>query len=136
MKLPKLALIVITTVILITVSCCPSATATPAGTVNAYLDAIVARNAQTIVSYETDSFKSGTTAQRIEELETFFGELKSYSITNRNLVVESEDATTVTVSASFDFSLIYIDDTTSEDATATVFTLIRVGGKWLISATT
>ncbi len=133
MKSLKPALIAIITSILVTVSSCSSPTATPTGTVSAYLDALVARNAQALVSYEAESYWPGTSAERIEQFETFFEQIKSYSITNRHVAIESEDETTAAVSATFDFSVTDIDDITTDDSVVTVFDLTKVGGKWLLS---
>jgi len=99
-------LIAVVTFILITVS----STATPTGTVNAYLDAIVAQNPQKIVTYETEDFSylfgvEMTPVERIEFLEESFESVKSRSYTNRNLVVDAETETTATVSVSLDISI-------------------------------
>jgi len=110
-------------------SCNTPATATPTGTANAYLDAIAAQDAQAIVSYEAEGTGDMTSAQ----LETQFEGIKSFSITNRNLVVDSETATTATVSANYDGSMTLANDSTIDQAVDVIFTLTKVDGKWLIS---
>ncbi|MFC1978779.1 hypothetical protein ACFLVP_02215 [Chloroflexota bacterium] len=127
MKLLSLVLTAIISISLITVSCGTPATATPTGTINAWLNAMESQNAQVIVSYETELFMDRTTrAERIETYETQFeGEL-SFSATNRNFTVESETATTTTVNANFiwtemgDFIQVW------------VIVLKKVDDKWLV----
>jgi len=65
--------------------------------------------------------------------DTAFEEMKSYSVTNRNLIVESETETTSTVSVSFDVSMIDINDETWNDTVEVTYVLIKVDNKWLMS---
>jgi hypothetical protein len=134
MKLLRLALTAMIPFILISVSYCTPATATPLGTLNAYLDAIVAQNPQAMVSYETEVLGGATRIQRVQGYETLFQEIRSYSITNRNLEVMSETTTNATVSASFNVLITDTNDNNLTDDTITMgYYLTKVDGKWLVS---
>jgi len=132
MKTLRSLFIVIVSSLFVFVSNCTPATATPLETVNAWLDAMVAQNTQALISYESEDCTGLTPAQRTESYETDFA-MKSYSVTNRNLAMESETATTATVSASFDLSATDTDGNTQEDAVVGIYYLVKADGKWLIS---
>lgn len=133
MKTLRLVLIVLVFNLFVFVSSCTPATATPMGTVNAWLDAITAQNPQALISYESEDYGGLTPAQRVEMYEHFFSAIKSYSIMNRNLVVESETAATAIIFASYDILATYIDDTTMDDTVNAPHYLTKVGSKWLLS---
>ena len=133
MKMFRLALMAIVFPIVISIACCSSATATPTGTVNAWIDALVDLNPQAIVSYETEDYAEMTPVDRIEMYGMAFAGIKSSSATNRELVVESETETSATVSVSFTFSATDIDDNTQEEDISATYTLTKVDGKWLMS---
>ncbi|MBT3363483.1 MAG: hypothetical protein HN929_01100 [Chloroflexi bacterium] len=135
MKLIRLVLTTMMLLILITVSC-GSPTATPTGTVNAYLNAMSSQNTQVVVSYQTEDYNHETSTERVEKLEMIFDDTKSYSITNRNIVLESEDETDAKVSCTYDISLTFTDDSTWEYPIEMDFHLTQVSGQWLLSAST
>ncbi|MBT3362667.1 MAG: hypothetical protein HN929_05845 [Chloroflexi bacterium] len=132
MKLLKLVLIAMIMIIPISVLSCSPATATPKGTVNAWLDATVAENAQATVSYETENFMEMTTAERIETYEMAFETAPSFSITNRVLTIESETESSATIAIDFRLIVVQHGDSTEVDESLTV-DLIKVDGEWLIS---
>ena len=133
MKMLRLVLIALVSSLFVFISNCTPATATPVGTVNAWIDAIAAQNPQALISYEVEDYARGTPAQRVDMYETAFEGIKSYSVANRNLTVESETETTARVSASFDVSMTTMNDETYDDTVDTTYTLTKVNGKWLMS---
>jgi len=132
LSLSVIILLIVSSLASIGISC-GSATATPTGTFNAWLDAVADQNSQAVVTYESEDLHGMTSAQRVEAYDDTFEGIESYSITNRNIVVESETATTATVSASFNVSTTDTDGTTREDAVDQNYYLTKVDGKWLIS---
>ena len=133
MKTLRSVLIALVSSLFVFVSNCTPATATPVGSVNAWLDAIAAQNPQALISYEVDDYARMTPAERVEMYEAAFEGIKSYSVTNRNLTVESETETTSTVSVSFDLSVTDINDETWDDTVEVTYVLAKINGRWLMS---
>lgn len=115
------------------ISCGTPATATPIGTVNAYLGAGEAKDSQALVSYETEMFLGITRAERLEHYATKKELVESHTMTNLNLAIESETASTATVSAVYDLLTIYVDDTERDEHVDIIYVLTKVNDKWLIS---
>ena len=114
------------------ISCCKPATATPMGTVNAYLDAQVAQDPIAIVSYEIEVRYGETRAQRIETYKQEFEPIESISITNRILNVSFETDTLARVYGVIDVSQIMVGGETLSDTLSFSRYLTKVDGKWLI----
>jgi hypothetical protein len=133
LKTLRLVLIVLVSSLFVFVSNCTPATSTPTGTINAWLDAMAARNPQALISHESEDYGGLTSAQRVGMYESAFEGTKSYSVTNRNLTVESETETASTVSVGFDLLVTDINDETWDNTVGVTYVLTKVGDKWLIS---
>jgi len=128
------ALAVVITILSSAISCCPSATATPTGTVNAYLNALEAQDTQAMVGYFEENYSGMTRAQLTGTWETIFESIESYSVTNRKIEIRNQTETTAFVIASWDQYIVNTDGTIIDNSTSTGPSLIKVGGKWLISS--
>jgi len=135
LSLSVIILLIVASLASIGISCGTPATATPTGTVNAYLDALLAQDPQALVSYETEDHFGVTRDQRIAYFEHDFLLFESTSATNRSVVVESETDTTAIVRYTYDFHATYTSgETEDHPSISSAFTLRKVGDKWLIEA--
>jgi len=114
---------------------CKSATATPIGTVNAYLSALDTGNAQEAVSYTVEDFGEQTPDEFRAMYRYGWPENESYSIANGNLVIVVETETTALVSANYPISHTFADNT-YESTSSFTFHITKVDGQWLISQIT
>ena len=116
-----------------TIACGPT-TATPEGTVKAWINALAAQDADKLVSYEIENIGGLNRTARQATYEAYFEEyIKSYKITNLTVTVESETETTATVKATYHYKIVPEVGSTEEGDSTDTYTLEKHDGKWLIS---
>jgi hypothetical protein len=126
--------LVLTTIVaisLITISCCPSATSTPTGTVNAYLDAQEAQDVQATVDCFVENYLGSTTAEFTALWEDIFESIESFAAFNRKIEIKNQTETTALIIASWSQYIVYTDGTIINHPGYMGGDLIKVGGKWL-----
>ena len=115
---------------------CDSATATPSpeGAVGAWLSGWESGSATTLLSNETETFLEFPSAMREELYDADFA-MNNYTITNDQITVDSQSATSAEVIATFHIKIVGSDDQiVLEQDNSWFFILVKDNDEWLIAS--
>jgi len=102
-----------------------------------WINAFAVQDTAAMVSYETENMGDMNSATRKAIYESVFTRMKSISISNVSITVESESETSATISVTLHEIIVIKGDLDQDEGDYTkTFTLTKRDGKWLISQCT
>ena len=103
-RISILAITSIVTVLVVSfVSCCGIDTSSPEGTVRSYQKAWASYNVSDMADCQSWGGSMVTREKWIEETQKYFTSIRSTTITNQQISIESQDDTTATIVVTFDY---------------------------------